>query len=93
MAESWGPFHRHFASDAIHRDGGPECNQPGSPRPVIVFDPDYLREHDDAIRADERQRIAQAIEALPTWVIGDKATLAVDRFDAARIAWNGGTDG
>ena len=46
-----------------------------------------------AIIQAERERIARAIEALPTWVIGDKATLAVDRFDAARIARNGGSDG
>jgi hypothetical protein len=44
--ESWGPFHRHFASDAIHRDGGHECDQPGTPRRVYVFDPDALREHE-----------------------------------------------
>jgi hypothetical protein len=39
-------FHRHFASDAIHRDGGPECDQPGSPRRVYVFDPEFLTEHE-----------------------------------------------
>jgi hypothetical protein len=44
--ESWGPFHRHFASDAVHRDGGPECDQPGTPRRVYVFDPEYLSEHE-----------------------------------------------
>jgi hypothetical protein len=44
--EKWGPFHRHFASDAIHRDGGPECDQPGTPRRVYVFDPDVLAEHE-----------------------------------------------
>jgi hypothetical protein len=43
---SWGPFHRHFANDAIHRDGGPECDQPGTPRRVYVFDPDTLSEHE-----------------------------------------------
>ena len=44
--ESWGPFHRHFASDAIHRDGGPECDRPGTPRRVYVFDPEHLGEHE-----------------------------------------------
>ena len=40
------PYHRHFANDAVHRDGGPECDQPGTPRRVYVFDPDYLSEHE-----------------------------------------------
>lgn len=44
--ESWGPFHRHFANDAVHRDGGPECDQPGTPRRVYVFDPEHLSEHE-----------------------------------------------
>ena len=44
--ESWGPYHRHFGSDAIHRDGGPECDQPGTPRRVYVFDPDTLDAHE-----------------------------------------------
>lgn len=44
--ESWGPFHRHFANDAIHRDGGPECDQPGTPRRVYLFDPDTLHAHE-----------------------------------------------
>ena len=44
--ESWGPFHRHFANDAIHRDRGPECDQPGTPRRVYMFDPDTLHEHE-----------------------------------------------
>jgi hypothetical protein len=39
-------FHRHFANDAIHRDGGPECDQPGTPRRVYVFDPDVLDAHE-----------------------------------------------
>jgi hypothetical protein len=43
---NWGPYHRHFASDAVHRDGGPECDQPGTPRRVYVFDPDALDEHE-----------------------------------------------
>lgn len=47
--EGWGPFHRHFASDAIHRDGGPECDQPGTPRRVYVFDPDSLTAHEEAV--------------------------------------------
>jgi hypothetical protein len=44
--ESWGPYHRHFGSDAVHRDGGAECDQPGTPRRVYVFDPDALDEHE-----------------------------------------------
>jgi len=47
--EGWGPFHRHFASDAIHRDGGPECDQPGTPRRVYVFDPEHLSEHEAVV--------------------------------------------
>jgi len=47
--EGWGPFHRHFANDAIHRDGGPECDQPGTPRRVYVFDPDSLTAHEEAV--------------------------------------------
>lgn len=43
---AWGPFHRHFANGEIHRDGGPECNQPGTPRRVYMFDPDALDEHE-----------------------------------------------
>jgi hypothetical protein len=46
---SWGPFHRHFANDAIHRDGGPECDQPGTPRRVYVFDADTLDAHELAV--------------------------------------------
>ena len=46
---SWGPFHRHFANDAVHRDGGPECDQPGTPRRVYVFDPDALAAHEAAV--------------------------------------------
>jgi hypothetical protein len=46
---SWGPFHRHFANDAVHRDGGQECDQPGTPRRVYVFDDDYLHAHELAV--------------------------------------------
>ena len=46
---SSGPFHRHFASDAVHRDGGPECDQPGTPRRVYVFDGDALDQHERAV--------------------------------------------
>ncbi len=45
----WGPFHRHFCSDAIHRDGHPECDQPGTPRRVYVFDPENLSQHERAV--------------------------------------------
>jgi len=47
LPEGWEHFHhRHFASDAIHRDGGSECDQPGTPRRVYVFDGDVLDEHE-----------------------------------------------
>lgn len=46
---SGGPYHRHFAGDAVHRDGGPECDQPGTPRRVYVFDADALDEHERAV--------------------------------------------
>jgi hypothetical protein len=59
--ETSRPYHRHFANDAVHRDGGPECDQPGTPRRVYVFDPDYLSEH-EAIVA--RHAAAQALAAL-----------------------------
>lgn len=45
----WGPFHRHFADNEIHRDGGEECTQPGTPRRVYVFDPDILSDHEMAV--------------------------------------------
>jgi hypothetical protein len=51
------PYHRHFANDAVHRDGGPECNQPGTPRRVYVFDPDYLSEHEAFIT----RRVAEKV--------------------------------
>jgi hypothetical protein len=60
--EAWGPYHRHFASDAIHRDGGSECDQAGTSRRVYVFDPDALSAHEAAVeaaaRASERERVA-----------------------------------
>ena len=46
LSEGWGPFHRHFASDAVHRDGGPECDQPGTSRRVYVFDAEDLDAHE-----------------------------------------------
>jgi hypothetical protein len=54
--ESWGPYHRHFGSDAVHRDGGPECDQPGTPRRVYVFDPDVLDEHEAAVARQSVER-------------------------------------
>lgn len=42
-------YHRHFANGAVHRDGGPECTQPGTPRRVYVFDPDALDAHELAV--------------------------------------------
>lgn len=46
LPAAWGPFHRHFASNAVHRDSGAECDQPGTPLRVYVFDPDTLDEHE-----------------------------------------------
>jgi hypothetical protein len=67
--ESWGPFHRHFANDAVHRDGGPECDQPGTPRRVYVFDEDYLHQHETAVAqwaAGQAQKLADALrEVVP----------------------------
>lgn len=60
--ESWGPFHRHFANDAVHRDGGPECDQPGTPRRVYVFDPEFLSDHEMAVA---RYAIAHPDEFAP----------------------------
>ena len=53
----WGTtFHRHFGSSAIHRDAYPEdCDRGSAGKPVYVFDPDYLAEHDAAIRAEKRE--------------------------------------
>ena len=59
---SWGPYHRHFGSDAVHRDGGPECDQPGSPRRVYMFDPDYLDEHERNVAAYAVQHPAEFVK-------------------------------
>lgn len=49
----WGAtFHRHAFNNEIHRDGGAECTQKGTPRTVYVFDPDYLAEHDRTTKAE-----------------------------------------
>ena len=63
--ESWGPYHRHFGSDAVHRDGGPECDQPGTPRRVYVFDPDALDEHEAAVAAWAVERYRAQENTLP----------------------------
>jgi hypothetical protein len=64
--EAWGPFHRHFANDAVHRDGGPECDQPGTPRRVYVFDPEYLSEHEAIVaRHAAEQALKPLREILP----------------------------
>jgi hypothetical protein len=52
-------FHRHFANNEVHRDGGPECTQPGTPRRVFVFDLEDLWEHDDLVRAMDEDGYAQ----------------------------------
>ena len=75
--EAWGPFHRHFCSDAIHRDGGTECDQPGSPRRVYVFDPDTLAEHEAIVARWAVEQVA----AGPC----DAETVAVSRADLARV--------
>lgn len=62
--EGWGPFHRHFASGAIHRDGGPECDQPGTPRRVYVFDDDVLDAHERAVARWGTEQAGQAAESL-----------------------------
>jgi hypothetical protein len=64
----WGcTFHRHFASNEIHRDGGPECSQQGSLRRVYVFDPDVLAVHDaeltERVRAEQREADARIAES------------------------------
>lgn len=71
VSDDWGPFHRHYGSDAIHRDGGPECDQPGSPHTVFCFDPDHLDEHDEAIRYGERTRLLRAASTLGKYVNAD----------------------
>ncbi|CAN5422822.1 hypothetical protein BH09ACT9_BH09ACT9_00420 [soil metagenome] len=59
----WGAtFHRHFASNEIHRDGGPECTQSDSPRQVYVFDPDILVDHDRRTREEALREAAEALE-------------------------------
>jgi hypothetical protein len=67
--ESWGPFHRHFVSDAIHRDGGPECDQPGTPRRVYVFDSDYLKKHEAFIARRTEQENAVTFESHRWYVV------------------------
>lgn len=59
--EKWGPHHRHFASDAIHRDGKPECDQPGTQHRVYVFDADYLDAHERFIADRERAACAKIV--------------------------------
>lgn len=59
--KSWGPFHRHFGSDAVHRDGSPECDQPGTPRRVFVFDGEYLDEHERYVAAWAVQRFRDLV--------------------------------
>jgi hypothetical protein len=44
-------YHRHFSNSEIHRDGGPECTQPGTPYRVYVFDDWALDEHEKIVAA------------------------------------------
>jgi hypothetical protein len=81
--EAWGPFHRHFANDAVHRDGGPECDQPGTPRRVYVFDPDHLSEH-EAIVA--RWAVGQALKSFREIVPQDYGVDLKTTADAARLS-------
>jgi len=69
--ESWGPFHRHFANDAVHRDGHPECDQPGTPRRVYVFDPDYLHEHEMIVARYAIAHPEQFVTETPAGQAGD----------------------
>lgn len=48
----WGPFHRHFASDEIHRDA--DCDNPAARRRVWVFETGHLDEHERHIAERER---------------------------------------
>jgi hypothetical protein len=61
----WGvTFHRHFGSNEIHRDDGPECRQIGTPRPVYVFDPDVLAEHDRHVTAEAVRELQESFQAV-----------------------------
>lgn len=71
---SWGPFHRHFANDAVHRDGGPECDQPGTPRRVYVFDADTLDEHERIVARYAAQHPDEFREDAPAPVLGQGET-------------------
>lgn len=72
--KAWGPFHRHFANDAVHRDGGPECDPPGTPRRVYVFDDDYLDEH-------ERNVAAYAVQNPGEFADGESEQVTVLRHE------------
>lgn len=61
---NWGPYHRHFASDAIHRDGGRECDQPGTPIRVYMFDGDALAAHEAAVSRHAAAQIKDDLRAL-----------------------------
>lgn len=93
----WGPFHRHFASGAIHRDGHSECDQPGTPRRVYAFDPDYLHNHELAVaryaiehpaqfdvQEEDQQPEAAAQQELLADVVLLEAALAVLRRTSRR---------
>ena len=49
------PYHRHFASSAVHRDGHPECDQQGAQRRVWVFDTYALEAHEAFITERTRR--------------------------------------
>lgn len=71
----WGAtFHRHTFNNEIHRDGGPECTQKGTPRTVYVFDPDYLAAHDLGVAKAEREEWAQFFERRGSTVGGSPLT-------------------
>ena len=83
--ERWGPFHRHYASDAIHRDGGPECDQPGTPRRVYMYDDDTLADHERAVGRWAIRHPAQFTE--PTDPVGAFQVVAPDSFRSRLEKW------
>lgn len=85
--ETSRPYHRHFANDAVHRDGGPECDQPGTPRRVYVFDPDYLSEHEAIVAGWAEGQAQKLVAALREIVPEDcEADDPITYADSATLA-------
>jgi hypothetical protein len=74
-------YHRHFANGEVHRDGGPECTQPGTPRRVYVFDPDALDEHEKTVAAYAAAHPGKFLQADASSYV-DQAVAAVGGDDA-----------